>query len=75
MQRKIVNMEFQPQGVVEMLKHQSLVPYYSCEGIYELLRKYPPVTREMAESMFMLGYIQGKRAERAKRKRGASHGR
>lgn len=64
-----MNMEFKETGVVEMLKYQDYAPYYNCQGIDELLRHEPfSVTRSMAQSLFMLGYIQGKRAERAKRK-------
>lgn len=62
-------LEFQGQGIIEMLKHQNNAPYYSCDGVYEVLRKYPQtVTRETAISLFMLGYIHGKRAERARKK-------
>ena len=64
------NMEFQNTGVVEMLKKQDLSPYMQCNDIDEVLRKFPfETTRTMAIMMFMLGFIEGKRAERARRKK------
>ncbi len=65
-----MNIEFKETGVVEMLRHQDFSPYYNCLGIDELLREPFSVTRSMAQSLFMLGYIQGKRAERARRHKG-----
>lgn len=66
-----MNIEFKETGVVEMLSHQDFSPYYHCRGIDELLRHKPfSVTKSMAQSLFMLGYIQGKRAERARRRKG-----
>ena len=66
-----MNIEFKETGVVEMLSHQDFSPYYHCRGIDELLRHKPfSVTKSMAQSLFMLGYIQGKRAERARRHKG-----
>ena len=70
MKRKIINMEFRPTGVVEMVNKQPLTPYYDCLGVYEILREYPhQTTYKAAVSLFMLGYIEGKRAERARRKK------
>ena len=66
-----MNIEFKETGVVEMLSHQDFSPYYHCRGLDELLRHKPfSVTKSMAQSLFMLGYIQGKRAERARRRKG-----
>lgn len=66
-----MNIEFKETGVVEMLSHQDFSPYYHCRGIDELLGHKPfSVTKSMAQSLFMLGYIQGKRAERARRRKG-----
>lgn len=66
-----MNIEFKETGVVEMLRHQDFSSYYNCLGIDELLRHEPfSVTRSMAQSLFMLGYIQGKHAERARRHKG-----
>lgn len=63
-----MKIEFKEIGVVEMLRYQDFSPYYNCQGIDELLRHEPfSVTRSMAQSLFILGYIQGKRAERARR--------
>lgn len=65
----IKNMEFVSKGVVSMLDNQHLTPYLKSEGVDELLRTYPyQTTFKMAYYMFMLGYIEGKRAERAKKK-------
>lgn len=65
----IKNMEFEPKGIVKMLDMQDMIPYYVNEGVGELLRAFPKqVTHEMAVHMFMLGYIEGKRTERARRK-------
>lgn len=67
--KMIKSMEFEPKGIVEMLNKQKIVPYYISEGVDELLRDFPgQVTRKMAYYMFMLGYIEGKRADRARRK-------
>ena len=64
------NMEFKEIGVVKMIEKQSAQPYYECRGVDELLRAYPQsVTRIMAHNLFLLGYIEGKRAERARRKK------
>ncbi len=55
-----------------MVEKQSKLPYYECRGVDELLRAYPQsVTKAMAHSLFILGYIEGKRAERARRKKTA----
>lgn len=65
------SLEYQDNGTVEMLTHQDYAPYYASCGIDDLLRAYPQsVTRKMAQSLYMLGYIEGKRAERDRRKRG-----
>lgn len=67
---KGINLEFQSQGIVGMLEHQDNTPYYQSLGVDELLRVYPDsVTHRMSTAMFMLGYIEGKRAERARRRR------
>ncbi len=64
------NMEFKEIGVVKMIEKQSAQPYYECRGVDELLRAYPQsVTRIMTHNLFLLGYIEGKRAERARRKK------
>ena len=56
-----------------MLRKQSITPYCMSEGVDELLREFPnAATHKMAFYMFMLGYIEGKRADRARRKGGAS---
>lgn len=60
----------QPTGIVKILDEQCSLPYYQDEGVYELLRADPfAVTRKMAVRMYLLGYIAGKRAERARRKK------
>ena len=52
-----------------MLNHQSTKPFYENEEVDELLNAYPDqTTHKMAVSMFMLGFINGKRTERARRK-------
>ncbi len=64
-----INLEFKSKGVVNMLKKQRTTPYYQDTNVDELLRAYPnQTTREMAVYMYMLGYINGKRAERVRRK-------
>lgn len=66
----IKNMEFKPKGVVKMLNQQYIATYYRSEGVDELLRAFPgQMTRDAAFYMYMLGYIEGKRADRARRKR------
>ena len=69
----IKSMEFEPKGIVNMLRKQSITPYCMSEGVDELRREFPnDVTHKMAFYMFMLCYIEGKRADRARRKGGAS---
>ena len=64
------NMEFNPKGVVKMLNQQIVTPYCHSEGVDELLRAFPgQITHDAAFYMYMLGYIEGKRADRARRKR------
>lgn len=63
------SVEFNPKGIVKMLNLQYAAPFLHREGVDELLREYPEeTTRNMAYYMFMLGYIEGKRAVRARRK-------
>lgn len=70
MSRRIINIEFHPTGIVEILDKQCSLPYYQDQGVYELLRADPnSVTRIMSIRMYFLGYIAGKRAERARRKK------
>lgn len=67
--KNIKNMEFQAKGVVEMLKKQNLSPYMQCVSVDEVLREFPgQTTRAVAVMIFMLGFIEGKRAERTRRK-------
>lgn len=69
----IKNMEFETKGTVKMLDKQSITPFCMSEGADELLREFPnDVTYKMALYMFLLGYIEGKRADRARRKGGAA---
>lgn len=66
------SLEYQDNGTVEMLTHQDYAPYHASHRVDDLLRTYPQsVTRVMAQSLYMLGYIEGKRAERARRKKSA----
>lgn len=56
-------------SLTEMLEHQSRVPMARCEGTQELLGNYLCIVPiKVAIHMFLLGYIEGKRAERARRK-------
>lgn len=65
------SMEFVPKGIVKMISMQSIAPYCSSEGVDELLRAFPgQTTRDAALYMYMLGYIDGKRADRARRRKG-----
>ena len=66
-----VNMEFQKTGIVDMLDRQDVTPYYQSKGVDEVLQTFPMnCTRRIAVLLYTLGYIEGKRAERARRKRG-----
>lgn len=56
-------------SLVEMLERQSGFPMARCEGAQELLGNYLCIVPiKVAIYMFRLGYIEGKRAERARRK-------
>lgn len=69
MEQKI-EIGYKNQGTVAMLKKQTISAYYESPGVDDLLRGFPnEVTERMAYYMFMLGYIEGKRAERARRKK------
>lgn len=60
-------------SLVEMLEHQSRVPMARCEGAQELLGNYLCIVPiKVAIHMFLLGYIEGKRVERARRKENGS---
>lgn len=64
----IKNKEFVSKSVVYILGEQDVTPYYEDENVDALLRAYPnQTTHKMAVYMYMLGYINGKRAERRKR--------
>ena len=65
-----LNMEYIDSGNITMLERQSMSPYYESGGVDDILRAFPhTVTRKTAQFLFMMGYIEGKRAERARRKR------
>lgn len=69
---QIINTEFKETGIVQLLMKQRDIPYNASLGVDEILRTFPhSTTRKTAYCMYMLGYIEGKRAERArKQKRG-----
>ena len=69
----IKNMEFKPKGVVKMLNQQIVTPYCHSEGVDELLRAFPgQMTHDAAFYMYTLGYIEGKCADRARRRKGGA---
>lgn len=70
---QIINTEFKETGIVQLLMKQHDTPYNASLGVDEILRTFPhSTTRKTAYCMYMLGYIEEKRAERArKQKRGA----
>lgn len=43
-------------------------PFLKCEAVGEVMEAYNWNSLEIATNMFLLGYIEGKRAERARRK-------
>ena len=56
--------------VLEMLEHQDRTPLCTSEAADQLLGNYLCIVPIWtALNMFMLGYIEGKRAERARRKK------
>lgn len=64
-----MNMEYKDSGAVEMLQYQDYAPYCASAGVEDVLRAYPmETTARMAQSMYILGYIEGKRVERVKKK-------
>lgn len=67
---QIVNREFKDTGIVRLLLKQNISPYRKSVGVSEILRTFPyTTTQKTAYCMYMLGYMEGKRAERARRKR------
>lgn len=71
--KKIISLEFVPTGVEEMLDKQVLDPFYQSVGVDEILRNHPyEATRKVAIQLYMLGYIDGKRADRARRRKGTA---
>lgn len=68
-----MNKEFVFHGAAEILQYQDARPYYESDGVRDLLEaNNMQTTYRMALSMFLMGYIEGKRAERARRKGGAA---
>ncbi len=68
-----ISTEHQSQGFVEMLNRQSCMPYYRSKMVDEILRTHKmECTREIAVLLYNAGFIEGKRAERARRKGGAA---
>lgn len=56
--------------VLEMLEHQDDTPLYTNKAVDRLLGNYLCIVPiKTALNMFMLGYIEGKRAERARREK------
>lgn len=67
---EIINTEFKKTGIVQLLMKQRDAPFNASLGIDEIMRTFPhSTTRKTAYCMYMLGYREGKRAERARRKR------
>lgn len=67
---KNVSFGYQDSGAAGLVLRQPVTPYYECSGVDDILRAYPgTVARKTAFSLFMLGYIEGKRAERKRRKK------
>ena len=65
-----LNMEHIDGGNIAMLERQYMDPYYESGGVDDILRAFPgTVTMKTAQFLFMMGYIEGKRAERARRKK------
>lgn len=63
-----MSLEFVPTGIERILKKQSITAYANSTNVDEILRNHPnEVTREVSYLLYTLGYIEGKRAERAKR--------
>ncbi len=64
----VKNIEIVPTGIEKILEQQDIVPYLKNTGVDEVFRNHPDeVTHKTAVLLFMLGYIDGKRAERARR--------
>lgn len=65
-----LKMEYVDGGNIAMLERQYMDPYYESVGVDDILRAFPnAVTMKTAQFLFMMGYIEGKRAERARRKK------
>ena len=59
------------KNIIEFLALQSIEPMCKCDAVNELMKVYRHEASchfGAVSAMFLLGYIEGKRAERARRK-------
>lgn len=60
---------------LQIIDYQCMGPFIKNQSVKEYMEEHRfSATYDCASTMFLLGYIQGKREERARRKAGASNG-
>ena len=70
-------MKYNKNETMQMLGHQYIFPLFECEDVvkqyreaFKAIKEEHPLMNEIeCIDLFMLGYIWGKRTERAKRKK------
>lgn len=55
-------------NTMEMLSHQALDPFLESEAVKEIVEAHEGENFRLSVDMFLLGYIEGKRAERARKR-------
>lgn len=60
--------------IINILRYQSLAPFTQSAAVEEILhRDWDKLSVTTLRELFLVGYIEGKRAERARRKVGMKH--
>lgn len=68
---KIIKIEKEHSDIMDILKYQSVAPFAKSIAIDNFLDEHwKEIPFKCARTLFFIGYIEGKRAERNKRKVG-----
>ena len=63
-----------PRTDLQIIDYQCVGPFLKSQAVREYMKEHRfSATYDCASTMFLLGYIAGKRAERARRKAGATN--
>lgn len=68
---KIIKIEKEHSDIMEILKYQSVTPFAQSIAVSNFIEKHwKDIPFKVIRTLFFIGYIEGKRAERNKRKEG-----